>query len=78
MGIYDFNILSNHEKYDTVFTKGQFVDSVQDGRISYVLYSLSDFWVEVMYDKPTNKILEIGSFKGGDTLDRYSNVPKTF
>lgn len=76
MGIYDFNILSNHDKYDTVFTKGQFVDSVQDGRISYVLYSLSDFWVEVKFDKPTNKILEIGSFVSGKTLDRYSNLDK--
>ena len=26
MGIYDFNILSEHDQYDTVFTKGQFVD----------------------------------------------------
>tara|TARA_R110002167_G_scaffold82618_1_gene225380 strand:+ start:6389 stop:6625 length:237 start_codon:yes stop_codon:yes gene_type:complete len=75
MGIYDFNILSDHEKYDTVFTKGQFVDSVREERINYVLYSLSNFWVEVMYDTPTNKILEIGSFIGGKTLDRYSNVP---
>lgn len=25
---------------------------------------------------PTNKFLEIGSFAGGKTLDRYSNVPK--
>ena len=74
MGIYDFNILSDHEKYDTVFTKGQFVDSVKDGRITYVLYSLSYFWVEVMYDKPTNKILEIGSFVGGKSLDRYVNL----
>ncbi len=75
MGIYDFNILSDHDKYDTVFTKGQFVDSVKDGRITYVLYALSSFWVEVMYDTPTNKILEIGSFIEGDNLNRYSNVP---
>ncbi|MEH6618507.1 hypothetical protein [Maribacter arcticus] len=76
MGIYNFNILSDHEKYDVVFTKGQFVDSVKEGRIRYVLYALSYFWVEVMYDVPTNKILEIGSFVSGKTLDRYSNVPK--
>ena len=75
MGIYNFNILSDHEKYDVVFTKGQFVDSVKEGRITYVLYSVSKFWVEVMYDAPTNKILEIGSFISGKTLDRYSNVP---
>lgn len=76
MGIYDFNMLSIHDKYDTVFTKGLFVDSVKDGKITYVLYSLSYFWVEVMYDNPTNKILEIGSFVSGKTLDRYSNIPK--
>ena len=76
MGIYDFNILSEHDEYNTVFTKGQFVDSAKVGRITYVLYSLSYFWVEVLYDAPTNKILEIGSFVGGKTLDRYSNIPK--
>ncbi len=78
MGIYEFNALSNHDKYDTVFTKGTFVDTVTDGRIRYALYSLSYFWVEVMYDAPLNKILEIGSFVEGKTLDRYSNVPKDF
>lgn len=77
MGIYDFNILSNLEKYDTVFTKGQFIDSINDGKITYVLYALSCFWVEVMYDRPTNKILEIGSFVSGKSLNRYSNLPKT-
>jgi len=29
MGIYDFNILSDHDKYHIVFTKGQFVDTYQ-------------------------------------------------
>lgn len=78
MELYDFNILTDHEKYDTVFTVGEFVDSLKEGRINYALYSISKFWVEVMYDVPTNKILEIGSFVGGKTLDRYSNVPNKF
>ena len=78
MGIYEFNVLSDHDKYHTVFTKGQFVDSVKDGRITFVLYSLSYFWIEVMYDAPTNKILEIGSFVSGKSLDRCSNVPDKF
>lgn len=77
MGIYEFNILSDHDKYDTVFTKGKFVHSVKEGRITYALYSLSRFWVEVMYDAPTNKILEIGSFIEGKSLDKYSNVPNS-
>ena len=76
MGIYDFNILTDHDKYDTVFTKGQFVDTVTEGEIKYALYSLSYFWVEVVYNTPDNKITGISSFVGGKPLDRYSNVQK--
>jgi hypothetical protein len=78
MGIYDFNILSNHDKYDTIFTQGQFVDTVTEGTIKYALYSLSYFWVEVTYNAPTNKMTGISSFVEGQKLDRYSNVPKGF
>lgn len=78
MGIYDFNILDEHNKYDTVFTKGQFVDTVTEGETKYALYSLSYFWVEVTYNAPDNKITGISSFVDGKTLDRYSNVPSKF
>ncbi|TDT41957.1 hypothetical protein CLV90_3189 [Maribacter spongiicola] len=77
MDIYDFNKLSNHDKYDTIFTKGQFVDTVTEGSIKYVLYALSYFWVEVEYDSKNNKIVGIVSFVGGKTLDRYSNLKGT-
>ena len=77
MGIYDFNTLSEHDRYDILFTKGQFVDTVSEGDIKYALYSLSYFWVEIEYDSPRNKIIGISSFVAGDTLNRYSNVPKT-
>jgi hypothetical protein len=76
MGIYDFNILNEHDKYDCVFTRGQFVDVVSDIHIKYVLYSVSYFWVEVRYDAQTNKIIGIASFVSGTSLNRYSNVPK--
>lgn len=75
MGIYDFNILDDHNKYDTVFTKGQFVDTVTEGETKYALYALSYFWVEVVYNASTNKITGISSFVGGETLNRYSNFP---
>lgn len=77
MGIYEFNILCEHDKYDTVFTKGQFVDTVNMDNIKYVLYSLSDFWIEVQYNSKTNKIIGIASFVEGSSLDRYSNVPNS-
>ena len=76
MGIYDFNILSEHDQYVTVFTKGQFVDTLTIGKIKYALYSVSMFWVEVTYDAKDNRITGIISFVGGETLDKYSNVPK--
>ena len=76
MGIYDFNILSEHDQYDTVFNKGQFVDTVTKGEIKYALYAVSMFWVEVTYDAKDNRITGIKSFVGGGTLNKYSNVPK--
>lgn len=78
MGIYDFNILTEHDKYDTVFTKGQFVDTVTEGETKYALYSLSYFWVEVVYNVRTNKIVRTSSFVEGGKLDRYSNISDQF
>ena len=54
MGIYDFNILTDHDKYDTVFTKGQFVDTITKGITKFALYDVSMFWVEVTYDAEDN------------------------
>jgi len=76
MGIYEFNILTEHDKYDTVFTKGQFVDSVTVGDIRFVLYALSYLWVEVEYHAPGNKIQGVASFVEGGKLNRYSNLPR--
>lgn len=75
MGIYEFKILSDHDKYDKVFTQGQFVDTVSKGDIKFVLYSLWYFWVEVKYHTSSNKIIGISSFVEGATLNRYSNIP---
>ncbi len=74
MGIYEFNILTDHDKYDTVFSKGQFVDAVTEGKTKYALYSISKFWVEVVYNTPKNEIQGICSFVSGEKLNRYSNL----
>ena len=34
------------------------------------------YWVEVTYEAKDNRITGINSFVGGETLDKYSNVPK--
>lgn len=76
MGIYEFNILSFKEKGNTVFNQGSFVDVVIEGNLKYALYALDMFWVEVVYNVPENKIADIRSFITGNTLNRYSNLPK--
>ncbi len=65
MDIYDFNILTNKDKYYNVFTKGQFVNIVAQADIKYVLYSLSNLWLEVQYHSPRNKIKSIDYFVKG-------------
>lgn len=78
MGLYEFNILSEHDKYNAVFSKATFVDSVSDQHIDYVIYSLSYFWVEIQYNSKNNSIVGINSFVSGKSLNRYSNIPKSF
>ena len=46
------------------------------GKIKYALYAVSMFFVEVTYDAKDNRITGIKSFVGGETLDKYTNVPK--
>ena len=62
MGIYDINILSEHDQYDTVFTKGQFVDTVTKGDVKYALYGVSMFWVEVKWDNKKGEVIGKGTF----------------
>ena len=73
MTLYEYMMLSEHDQYDTVFTKGQFVDTVTKGETKFVLYAVSMFWVEVTYDAKDNRITGIKSFVGGETLNKDFN-----
>lgn len=78
MGIYEFNMLSEENQYDLVFTKGIFVDSIKNGNVKYVLYSVHMFWVEIIYEDSINKITGLKSFLAGEILNKYSNLPNHF
>ena len=69
-------MLSEDDQYDTVFSKGMFLDMAIEGNSKFVLYAIDKFFVEVEWDIETYQIVDKGVFKYGDTLDRYSNVPK--
>lgn len=78
MGIYEFNILDNEKKYDVTFNQGRFVDSITVENEIFVLYAVSMFWVEVVYNAKDNKIIGISSFIAGAILDKFSNLPNRF
>jgi len=74
LSLYDFKLLSNHDQYDVVFTKGTFIDFVIEENTRYALYALDLFFVEIEYDVSMNKIVGKTSFVTGDKLNRYSRL----
>tara|TARA_R110001592_G_scaffold42009_2_gene136704 strand:+ start:2723 stop:2953 length:231 start_codon:yes stop_codon:yes gene_type:complete len=74
MTLYEFNSLSEHDKYDHVFTKGEFIDYKLKMEKHFALYAIDKFFVEIEYDKINNKIIGLKSFKTGELLDKYSNL----
>ena len=69
-------MLSEDEEYNKVFAKGKFLDIVIEGNSKYVLYAIDMFFVEVIWDNEKDEIIGKGTFKEGDSLDKYSYVPK--
>lgn len=69
--IREFNSLTQHEQYDLVFTKGDFVDYYIKKETRFSLYALYTFFVEVEYDVPRNKVVNLIAFNEGKLLDRY-------
>ncbi|WP_019670522.1 hypothetical protein [Eudoraea adriatica] len=48
MILYGSKMLSEDDQYDTVFSKGKFLDIHINGNIKYVLYAIDMFFVEVI------------------------------
>ena len=59
-----------------LIAKGKFLDIVIEGNSKFVLYAIDKFFVEVIGVIEKDKIIGKGIFEEGDSLDRYSNVPK--
>ena len=74
MTLYELKNFDSQD--DTVFAKGKFIGISIDGNNKYVLYALDKFFAEVECDIEQDEIIGKGVFKEGDSLDKYSNVPK--
>lgn len=75
MTLYEFNALSENERYYKVHNEGTFIDVVIQGVTKYVLYSLGMFWVQITYNTQTNQQTQIQYFTSGHLLERFSNAP---
>ena len=74
LSLYDFELLSDHEQYDVVFSEGTFIDALIEENTGYALYAVDLFFVEIEYDVAKNKIVGKTSFVTGDKLNRYSSL----
>ena len=76
MTLYEYKMLSEDDQWDAVFSIGKFLDIFIEGNSKYVLYAIDKFFVEVEWNIENDNIIGKGEFKCGETLDKYSNVPK--
>lgn len=71
MKLYEFCRLIEEEQYKVIWNIGTLVDQFFKGCVVINLYSINEFFVEVYYDRDTNKILYKKHFKQGELLDKY-------
>ncbi len=69
--LYEFNLLPPQEQHEIVHSKATFLDVVEDGNLKYALYGLEKFYIELLYDVPSNRIIKLKTFKRGQLLDKY-------
>jgi len=72
ISLREFEMLSEHERYDITFTEGVFIEYWIEGDTRFALYAVFMFYVEVEYNTTENKIKNMISFDDGLLLDKYS------
>lgn len=72
MGIYGFIRLSMNERADVTWERGTFLMSraASDG-VTFNLYAVEDFYVEVAYCHEYNTIVDVSPFASLHLLDPY-------
>ena len=71
MTLYEFLMLDDAMQYQTTWELGVPIDNILYKNIHYILYAINDFYVEVHYNAPDNKIIGKLPFKSGEALDKY-------
>ncbi|MXN91122.1 hypothetical protein GR160_07750 [Flavobacterium sp. Sd200] len=71
MMLYEFLMLDEQQQFRAVWGHGVYIDSVIYNNLDYQLYSINSFYVEVVYDAFTNKIVGKQAFRQGEHLEKY-------
>lgn len=77
MKLYEFLLLDEQKQYQSVWDQGTFINQVVTTELTFMLYSINDFYVEIHYDRGLNKVVGKQPFKQGVYLEKYLNpIPK--
>ena len=71
MKIHEFISKDEQLQYQIVWEVGKHLETLSLNDIMYLLYAVSDFFVEIRYNRRTNAIIGKEQFKDGEELDKY-------
>jgi hypothetical protein len=71
MQAQDFKNLNHEHKVRLVWTKGKFVTKRYLKNQTIVLYSLNNFFVELIYDNFDNKLIRLDKVDLDDVVNNY-------
>lgn len=74
MEIEDYNTLPVPEQWYEIFEYGKFLATIHTPICNYSLYSLHNFYIEVLFDPISNNPISNHTVLDGDTLEKYINV----
>ena len=71
--LYEFNSLAEHEKAECLGEYGVHISERFDDKFGYILYQISNFYVEAKYDCEDNAITKLTAFSTTANLESYIN-----
>ncbi len=71
MTLYEYLMLSEQVQTAVLAIKGEPVTNLDNGGTYYMLYSLDTIFVELEFEKWTNRLVGRSIFKSGHQLEKY-------
>lgn len=71
MTLYEFNLLPQPEQYSILWKVGEFLTNRSEENVTYALYQVTGFYVELEYHQDENKLLKMKTFSSTTPLEPY-------